>query len=1090
MSSFNDKPISEGTRKKTEYENEQKSRLALNIGRTDGGKLLIPIMVDAKTTQEEEKYQHNTLLAVTPLARLPGYDKLNETLQGALPRPGRIYVFLKNKLWRELETDGKGQLSDVDVAHWRKIAEKKGDADKREPVGVKQYLILVPMFLQGRFVGDQLSMAYSELPWTWEYIEWLEKDSGRIKARSQNMAPTWAATAGETKHWKASLIYPATPVKGLVKGLRARDFNIESALEDPADFTPALAAFKPDALILKLQQRKQDLAVKLKLPTPTALPNLEAGEDVLAQNKLRDYPHLVGMILDDPLFALRHTTAQIRDCVDYLQTLNALVPHEPHGRYAQVLYSTLAGPLAKLSDEVDLPKLQKAVFEEARENSREKLAKLLSTLVDLLDKKLQPVLLDWSYSRNEALLEPYSLLNEALDALNQVPNRSDAMYTGKGYPELTGAINRLVQGLLQGKHPLGALLLAKTADQLPDLVKRLKTLADSGQEPKPEAMGLSTLMLTASLTGEVDNPSAGKGFAYFLADLLDNFGASVVAQIGRLSQDASKIQLDRLFSPTFVTLTALSPKMAEIKLMPRGQALAQNYVVIGVEGAGLRGGLTDVERQALTRKSYRYATLHDQSGTAVGSTSPRGSGAGRPTLRDVTVIAIPKGNADLAKYSDFRVRFGAVTETMEKNKAVPTLMVAFAAYNLWVQIKAFNDLRAGGEWARGIVGEISASLDLLAALGSHSKLLFGVTFEHQLTKPRFNVEKISTRWAKNLKVQTGSPNLPLLRTLGGVATLGGAILSGWDSYRSLNQGDTDAAAAYGVAAVGSGLWAAYGFGLIINPYALVAGVVLTIGGTIAANLFTDSDIEIVVKKGPFGLQFAEAGMLDQALGNGQRFAHLKNPQIAYQQLIGSIGKPQIFVQRLADWRKKALPAHIEALQKADVARAPLQDSRMQCNIPGKQPLVDYDWAIVLSSPLLSMFENDRQFQLVAEEFQSRLRTDVAFDIKRYEPVPVAAPKLSALSLDATSVLYVLPSSLRVAQRSPLERQSMRMTQGLKVSAQFVLSADEANDLLVLPQPSPKSWSAFTPANRRLPPIHQSPNDAPPYWQIEITEFFV
>jgi hypothetical protein len=134
--------------------------------------------------------------------------------------------------------------------------------------------------------------------------------------------------------------------------------------------------------------------------------------------------------------------------------------------------------------------------------------------------------------------------------------------------------------------------------------------------------------------------------------------------------------------------------MAEIKLMPQGQALAQNYVVVGVEGAGLRGGLTDVERQALTR-------LHDQSGTTVGSTSPRGSGAGRPTLRDVTVIAIPKGNADLANYSTFRVRFGAVTETMEKNKAVPTLMVAFAAYNLWVQIKAYDDLKAG---ANGVVG--------------------------------------------------------------------------------------------------------------------------------------------------------------------------------------------------------------------------------------------------------------------------------------------------------------------------------------------------------------------------------------------------
>lgn len=159
-------------------------------------------------------------------------------------------------------------------------------------------------------------------------------------------------------------------------------------------------------------------------------------------------------------------------------------------------------------------------------------------------------------------------------------------------------------------------------------------------------------------------------------------------------------------------------------------------------------------------------------------------------------------------------------------------------------------------------------------------------------------------------------------------------------------------------------------------------------------------------------------------------------------------------------------------------------------MPGKQPLVDQDWAIVLSSPLLSMFENDQRFQLVVQEFESRLRKDVSFDIKRYERIPVATPKLAALSLDANSVLYVLPSSLPVPQRSFLDRHNVTMTQGLKVSAQFELSADQENERLMLPQPSPKSWSAYTQANRRLPPDNLLPDAAPPYWQIEITEFSV
>ncbi|WP_459594923.1 hypothetical protein, partial [Enterobacter hormaechei] len=84
----------------------------------------------------------------------------------------------------------------------------------------------------------------------------------------------------------------------------------------------------------------------------------------------------------------------------------------------------------------------------------------------------------------------------------------------------------------------------------------------------------------------VDQPSAGKSLAYFLGDLLDVFGASVVEQLGRLSQGATQIQLDRLFAPTFNTLSALSVKMKGIRLLPDSQ-VPLDMVVVGVRGAGL-----------------------------------------------------------------------------------------------------------------------------------------------------------------------------------------------------------------------------------------------------------------------------------------------------------------------------------------------------------------------------------------------------------------------------------------------------------------------------------------------------------------------
>ncbi|MBD1590408.1 hypothetical protein, partial [Pseudomonas typographi] len=70
---------------------------------------------------QQPRFQPNTLLAVVPLARLPG--PAGETPRGALPRPGRLYLFQRGRLWRELLCDGHGNLRDVDVAHWRQQAE-------------------------------------------------------------------------------------------------------------------------------------------------------------------------------------------------------------------------------------------------------------------------------------------------------------------------------------------------------------------------------------------------------------------------------------------------------------------------------------------------------------------------------------------------------------------------------------------------------------------------------------------------------------------------------------------------------------------------------------------------------------------------------------------------------------------------------------------------------------------------------------------------------------------------------------------------------------------------------------------------------
>ncbi|MEB3735657.1 hypothetical protein ULF88_19880 [Halopseudomonas pachastrellae] len=136
-----------------------------------------------RSHEEEPEIQQNTFLAIVPMARLPVSEGADQEPVGALTRPGRIYVFRKGKLWREQVCDGRGALADVDVSYWRSQSAVGQPCDDRAPVGKPLALTLVPVLLQGRYVGDQIDMAYSEMPWSWEYISWLEADSSRVKAR-------------------------------------------------------------------------------------------------------------------------------------------------------------------------------------------------------------------------------------------------------------------------------------------------------------------------------------------------------------------------------------------------------------------------------------------------------------------------------------------------------------------------------------------------------------------------------------------------------------------------------------------------------------------------------------------------------------------------------------------------------------------------------------------------------------------------------------------------------------------------------------------------------------------------------------------
>jgi len=1100
MSELKDQPIEQGVRKRAEYKNAQRKRLVLNVDREDGGKLSLPIAVDMRSHEEEENIQQNTFLAIMPLAKLPGHDAYNEAPRGALPRPGRIYVFQNGKLWREVWCDGKGNMKDVDLALWRKQAESWAAADNRPSVGKQQQVLLIPILVQGQSVANNYLMAYSEKPWTWEYIRWLEADRNRVKSRAQIVAFAWSAAVVGMDQWRPTQAMPAVVISAQTDGFRARDFSIESLLSDPSLFTPSLSSIPSNEMSSCMQLRLEELASATRSATPQPLPTLAASADVLEERNMRAYPKLVGLMLDDPLFALRHACAQARLAESYLLTLNALVPHRPNGRYAHALYSSVmqspSSPLGKFKKHLHLEQLHDAVFDGERKLVRTALSSQLQRLVSLLsDVSLAAALWDWQYTHDERLLEPYQLLSEIFGTLGKLPEHIDALALINASDSLRTRIAQLSERLLTGQHPISKPFLAQAHGSLPETIKRLIALAAKKREPDPQRMGMNSLLHIA----DIDPQDTDKGLVYknlhaLIGDFMDTFSMAVLSQVKRLNDADVKVAIEfrRLFAPTHGVLEKLSPSWRGIQLISEAQAQASNLRILGVQGEGLRYGLTATERAAITRKNYMYMNVVNPEGQVIGSTSPRQVGRGLPNQGVGVVIAAPADHPEVVKYSAWKHAVASKLDTVAQSPSLPGVAVACALYNLSAQVEGMKSLQreAGNGDARYTLGKFSALTDLGVASGNLSKFILGG--EHQLVtllnKPRLDVSKISTRWATNLAEQTGNPRLPVLRALSGAAMFVTTLITVWDAKRAWHQGDRDAALAYGAAAAGGAAWTAYALGMCINPVVLLAGAVLFIGGSILAGWLVDSDVEALMKNGPFGKVHGQVGMLDTVFGDDQRFAHLSAPHIAYQQLLGILGRPMIQVSRLGDWLDQAPPDVRAGLGGLNRQRAPL-NAALECRRTSAQPFERDDWAVRIHSPLLGLFDA-QHFQFFAREEVGVLPLNGAFNAERTERRPIDEAKLIAHPLDDASVLYILPKQFPVMTLTPLQRHGQKVTQRLKVFGQFRLAKEaDHSDELVLPQPNPKIWQPYQAAFAK-PPALNARTDEVPYWQIETLEFKV
>lgn len=177
------------------------TQLAIKVSKQNGGDIILPVLdkVVGGTTDKDntQVYKSHRISAIVPMTYiLPitpqtviDLDEINDNTTElpykyakplcVLARKGYFYVFVNDKLWRELQIvqdkQGKTTYQDIDLKSYQ---DKK---EYRQATGAPLNDIWIPATFPGQAIKVQV--AYSEEQWPLERIQYLEKNSKILNTR-------------------------------------------------------------------------------------------------------------------------------------------------------------------------------------------------------------------------------------------------------------------------------------------------------------------------------------------------------------------------------------------------------------------------------------------------------------------------------------------------------------------------------------------------------------------------------------------------------------------------------------------------------------------------------------------------------------------------------------------------------------------------------------------------------------------------------------------------------------------------------------------------------------------------------------------
>ncbi|WP_439894680.1 hypothetical protein ACTACV_18305 [Pseudomonas syringae] len=159
------------------WDHVAETQLELEIATTEGEPIRLPLLGDTKLTPRQADAQFNQIIPVLPFVALPGSKSPYDLGTPVLARAGYVYVFYRQRLWRELEvriSDTGTTYHDIDVARFRQ--DEGFTRGERAAIGVALEDIWLPGMWNDRRVLD-VELCFSEIQLSASRLERLEQDA-------------------------------------------------------------------------------------------------------------------------------------------------------------------------------------------------------------------------------------------------------------------------------------------------------------------------------------------------------------------------------------------------------------------------------------------------------------------------------------------------------------------------------------------------------------------------------------------------------------------------------------------------------------------------------------------------------------------------------------------------------------------------------------------------------------------------------------------------------------------------------------------------------------------------------------------------